>query len=212
MTGGHMKKTAKCSVGDFLVPLGSSIRSAMKRLSEIGEKELFVVDDARRLAGALSDGDIRKWLLHGGSIDASVDKVCNRGPKSVGIDFDLEQVKRLMLELKIESVPVIDGERKVGRILVWDEVFGGGLKAPKSRIRLPIVIMAGGKGTRLDPFTRILPKPLIPIGDKPVIELIMDKFVEYGIQEFFVSLNHKARMVRSYFEDAKRAFRLHYVV
>jgi hypothetical protein len=77
-----MKKKIKDPVKNFLIPLGSSIRSAMKQLSEIGEKELFVVDAQDRLNGALSDGDIRKWLLHGGSIDASVDQVCNRDRSS----------------------------------------------------------------------------------------------------------------------------------
>jgi NDP-sugar pyrophosphorylase family protein len=106
----------------------------------------------------------------------------------------------------------VDEDRKVEHILVWDAVFGNGKKIAKPRLDLPVVIMAGGKGTRLDPFTRILPKPLIPIGDKPIIELIMEKFVEYGIKHFIVSLNHKARMVKSYFEEAKRAFRIQYVI
>lgn len=207
-----MKKRVKNPVKSFLVPLKLTVKAAMKQLSEIGEKELFVVNENDSLVGALSDGDIRKWLLHGGSIDAPVDQVCNRNPKFVEQGYDLEEVKRLILELKIESIPVLGPDRRVERILVWDAVFGNSLKIAKPELKLPVVIMAGGKGTRLDPFTRILPKPLIPIGDKPIIELIMEKFAEYGIKQFFVSLNHKARMVKSYFEEAKQSFRIHYVI
>ena len=134
------KRSAKC----FLIPLGTTVKAAMKRLSEIGEKELFVVDEQDHLAGALSDGDIRKWLLHGGDIDAAVDKVCNKGPKCVEHAYDLEHVKRLMLEHKIESIPVVNADRKVECILVWDEVFGNGAKIVKPRLKLPVVIMAGG--------------------------------------------------------------------
>jgi dTDP-glucose pyrophosphorylase len=207
-----MKKKTKKTFKRFLISAGQTIKVAMNQLSEIGEKELFVVDRAERMAGALSDGDIRKWLIHGGGFDTPVEKVCNKNPKYVEPAYDLEHVKRLMLDLKIEAVPVVNAERKITGVLVWDEVFGSGAKAPRPALKMPIVIMAGGKGTRLDPFTRILPKPLIPIGDKPVIELIMEKFAEYGIREFFVSLNHKARMVKSYFEEANQAFKIHYVI
>ncbi len=195
-----------------MVLLGTSVRLAMKRLSEIGEKELFVVDKEGRLVGALSDGDIRKWLLHGGSIDAPVDHVCNMDPKFVEHGYDLEDVKRLILKLKVESLPVVDKNRKIERVLIWDAVFGNKIGIEKTRLDLPVVIMAGGKGTRLDPFTRILPKPLIPIGDKPIIELIMEKFGEYGIKQFIISLNHKARMVKSYFEEAKQVYKINYVI
>lgn len=207
-----MGKRIKRPVKSFLIPLGSLVKLAMKRMSDIGEKELFVVDEHDHLLGALSDGDIRKWLLHGGGIDAVVDKVCNKNPQCVEREYDLEHVKRLMLDLKIESIPVVNENRKVERVLVWDEVFGNGEKMAKPRLKLSVVIMAGGKGTRLDPFTRILPKPLIPIGDKPIIELIMEKFAEYGIKHFVVSLNHKARMVKSYFEEAQQVFKIHYVI
>ncbi|MEI8012561.1 MAG: nucleotidyltransferase family protein [Candidatus Omnitrophota bacterium] len=206
-----MKSKDNKSAAPFLIPLGITVKTAMKRLSEIGAKELFVVNEQEQLAGALSDGDIRKWLLHGGKLDAVVDKVCNKTPKFVERAYDLEHVKSLMLEHKIESIPVIDGDRKVERILVWDEVFGNAMTIVRPRLKLPVVIMAGGKGTRLDPFTRILPKPLIPIGDKPVIELIMEKFAEYGTRQFLVSLNHKARMVKSYFEEARQIYKIRYV-
>ena len=203
-----MAKDAKM----FLIDEHKTVKQAMSQLSSIGEKELFVVDGEGRLSGVLSDGDIRKWLLRNGGFEASVDQVCNKNPKYVERNYDLLVVKKLMLDFKIEAVPVLTIDRKIEHILVWDEVFGNGVKIQKPELKLSIVIMAGGKGTRLDPFTRILPKPLIPIGDKPIIELIMEKFAECGIKEFFISLNHKAMMVKSYLEEASQAFKIHYVL
>ena len=73
------------------------------------------------------------------------------------------------------------------------------------------MIMAGGKGTRLDPFTKVLPKPLIPVGDKPIIEVIMDKFSEFGIKDFYITINHKGRMIKAYFEDLTLRYKITYI-
>lgn len=184
----------------FLVHRDFTIKQAMKRMTEIGQKILFVVDDKKVLAGALSDGDIRNWILSGGSIKESVEKIYNRKPKFVRVDFKPSEAKKLMLDFLIESVPVVDDDNKVVRVLTW-EIFSGKRPIRSSPLDIQVVIMAGGRGTRLDPFTRILPKALIPIGDKPIIEIIMDRFYEYGIKEFFVTVNHKSKMIKSYFED-----------
>ena len=185
----------------FLIDRNCSVKRAMSQLSDLGEKELFVIDDRGKLIGALSDGDIRKWILKEGSLESPVHDICNKDPKYVREDYGLEQVKSLMLELKIECIPVIGEDRHVKKVLTWDEVFAGKVEKTREHMSVPVVIMAGGKGSRLDPFTRILPKPLIPVGDKPVIELIMDKFGEYRITDFYISVNHKARMIKSYFEE-----------
>ncbi len=195
----------------FLIAKEKTIRDAMSQLSEVGEKELFVVDDDNRLIGSLSDGDIRKWILRGGSLYEKVDQVCNKSPKYVGENYDIARVKQIMLEEKIESIPVINKERTVKDILVWDKVFSGEVKRHREKIDIPVVIMAGGKGSRLDPYTKILPKPLIPIGEKPIIELIMDKFNDFGVKDFFISINHKAKMIKSYFEEANGEYNITYI-
>jgi len=195
----------------FLIIKEKTIRQAMSQLSEVGEKQLFVVDDDNRLIGALSDGDIRKWILKGGNLYKKVDEVCNKFPKYVSENYDIEDVKQIMLEEKIESIPVINKDRIVKDILVWDKVFSGEVKRHREKIDMPVVIMAGGKGSRLDPYTKILPKPLIPIGEKPIIELIMDKFNEFGIKDFFISINHKAKMIKSYFEETNGEYNITYI-
>lgn len=198
-------------VQGFLINQEKTIKQAMKQLSQIGEKELFVVNNDNQLVGALSDGDIRKWILKDGNLDDNVDKAYNTDPKFIFEDYDLENVKKMMIDLKIESVPVVNKEKRILGIFIWDEVFGGRLRKHKNELDIPVVIMAGGKGTRMDPYTRILPKALIPIGEKPIIEVIMDKFSEHGIKDFYVSVNHKSRMIKSYFEEMNGKYNITYI-
>lgn len=195
----------------FLIPESFSIKDAMTRMTQIGLKALFIIDSEGKLLGALGDGDIRKWILRGGSLKESVKKIYTRKPKFVKEGYKVKDVRSLMLKSRVVCVPVVKKNREIIKILTWEDIFSDKAEYLKDKLDMPVVIMAGGKGKRLDPFTRILPKPLIPIGDKPIIEIIMDKFNEYGIEEFFVSVNHKARMIRSYFEDINNTYKIHYI-
>lgn len=184
----------------------------MKQLEENSSKILFAVSATGRLHGSLVDGDIRRWILNGGTIDATVEEVCNTEPFVVAEPYDLEHVKSVMLSRSIVSVPVVDGSRRITDILFWDSVFEPHVsEAPVRSIDASVVIMAGGKGTRLDPFTKILPKPLIPIGDKTVLELIADSFTPHGIDKFYITVNHKAKIIRSYFEELGPDYSIEYV-
>jgi dTDP-glucose pyrophosphorylase len=194
----------------LLIAKDVSVKQAMKCMSEIGQKELFVAENYK-LLGSLSDGDIRKWILAGGELDRKVFEVCNKNPRYVEENYSKEAVKKIMLELLIESVPVVGEDGNIKEILTWDGIFAGKALKHKGKLDLKVVIMAGGKGTRLDPFTKILPKPLIPIGEKPIIEIILDKFGEYGITEFLVSINHKAKMIKSYFEENNGKYHINYI-
>ncbi len=196
---------------NFLINSNRTVKQAMRQLSDIGERQLFVVDDGDILQGALSDGDIRKWILGNGALDGMVEVVANKSPKSVGRDFTIGQVRSLMLDCRIEAVPVLDEHGRVEDVLIWDKVFSGEVPRHRGIIDVPVAIMAGGKGARLDPFTRILPKPLIPIGEKPIIEIIMDKFLEYQVPLFYISIFHKARMIRSYFEEVGGEYKIEFV-
>lgn len=195
----------------FLIPEAFSVKAAMQRMSDIGQKTLFIVDEAGRLIGALSDGDIRRWILSGESLEKHVAQVGNQAPRAVEGTYRVEDVRKLMLEFLIDAVPVIDVDKKVTNVLTWEEIFSEKSKVKKTALGIPVVIMAGGKGTRLDPFTKILPKPLIPIGEKPVIEIIMDKFREHGVDAFHLSVNHKGRMIKSYFEDMGERYKITYI-
>lgn len=201
----------KLATSSFLINKSFSIKQAMKRMSEIGEKVIFVVGSNKRLMGSLSDGDIRKWILSGGSLSESVLHACNMKPRFVKENYRVGDVKKLMLNKLVYCVPVVKNNLKVAKIFTWKEVFSDVATKKKRPLNVHAVVMAGGKGTRLDPFTRVLPKPLIPIGDKPIIEIIMDKFSEYGIKDFFVSISHKSGMIKSYFDETNTKYKIHYI-
>jgi NDP-sugar pyrophosphorylase family protein len=160
----------------------------------------------------LTDGDIRRWILRGGGLDYSVENVCNKNAYFYTAEVAVDKVKRDMLERKITCIPIITEQREVKDFYLWEEVFGDKVHRKKlPTLHIPVVIMAGGQGTRLDPFTRILPKPLIPIGDKTIIEIIIDKFREYQIDHFYISVNHKSKILKSYFDELSPQYSIEYI-
>lgn len=195
----------------FLTNMNISVKEAMKQMDELGEKILFVVDKNRKLLGTLTDGDIRRWILADGDLTESIDRIYNRRPIYVQEDYNIDDVKKIMIEEKIVWIPIVGKNSKILDVLLWDNIFGEKKKATSKDLNMPVVIMGGGRGTRLDPFTRILPKPLIPIGDKPVIELIMDNFIEFGCKDFFLVLGHKSEMIRSYFNNGSNNYRVKFI-
>jgi len=193
----------------ILINETASVKDAMKQLDKTAEKILFVIKDDNILVGSLTDGDIRRWILKEGSLAEKVREVCFKGTYSVNLNYNLEAVKEEILKRKIIFVPVLDDDNRIEEFLIWDKLFDGKIKRKtKGKFDIPVVIMAGGKGTRLDPLTRILPKPLIPIGDKSILELIIEKFTDYQVDHFYISIHHKAKIIKSYFEELQPEYSL----
>lgn len=200
------------SVQPFLVPHSHTIREAMERLEKTEEKIVFVVDAESRLIGSLTDGDIRRWILSDGDLKAQVFRICNPTPYVVAEGFRTEEVRAEMLNGNLGCVPVVNASREIVRLLFWKEIFQGEVAIkPKRRLNLPVVIMAGGQGSRLAPFTSVLPKPLIPVGDRTVIEIIIDQFLPYGLDCFFLSLNYKSKILKSFFEELAPSYSVAYL-
>ena len=194
------------------IPPDNSLRQAMRQLEETEKKILFVIDEWERLAGTITDGDIRRWILSDGNIGDTVESACNKTPLTISDVFDMDEVKKLMIERKINCIPVVTKDQYIIDVLFWDRVFRDTPEVKqKSKLDIPVVIMAGGKGTRLDPFTKILPKPLIPIGDKSVLEVIIESFLDYEVDQFYLSVNHKAKIIKSYFEELNPPYSLEYI-
>ena len=203
----------KKEISSFLINPGISLKTGMKKLDASHSKVLFLADDEGRLLGALTDGDVRRWILKGGDLDADVSKVCYANPYLVYDGYDVEDVKKEVLKEKYSAVPVIDSNRKINDIIFWDELFEENVddEFEGKPLEIPVVIMAGGQGTRLEPFTKILPKPLIPIGDKTIIEIIIDKFLKYKVNHFYITVNHKAGIIKSYFEDLAPTYKIDFI-
>jgi dTDP-glucose pyrophosphorylase len=197
----------------FLVDREVPLKTAMQRLEETEERILFVCEPDGTLFGSLTDGDIRRWILAEGSLGDPVARVCNRHPFTMMPGYTLEEVRREMLERNIACVPVLSSERRIVELLFWGEVFReqAQIRPPQRQIDVPVVIMAGGKGTRLEPFTRVLPKPLIPVNDKTIIELIIESFTDFGIRDFLITVNHKAKVIKAFFEDLEVPYRVRFL-
>lgn len=196
----------------ILINKSASVKDAMKQLDKTAEKILFVIEDNNKLIGSLTDGDIRRWILKDGDLSSDVMDVCFKGTYYIETKYDLEKVKGEIFKRKIVYVPIVNENKEIVEFLIWDKLFDGKIvRKTKNKLDTAVIIMAGGKGTRLDPFTRILPKPLIPIGDKSILEIIIEKFTDYAIDYFYVSINHKAKIIKSYFEELNPEYKINYL-
>ena len=201
------------NVKPFLVPLSHSIRQAMELLEKTEEKIIFVVDDKLRMIGSVTDGDIRRWILSNGDLKAQVERICNRNPYVAAEGYTPEQVRMEMLNGNFSCVPVLGPTGQIESLLFWKELFQDAIPIkPKRRLHLEVVIMAGGQGTRLAPFTQVLPKPLIPVGDRTVIEIIIEQFLPYGLDQFHLSVNYKSKILKSFFEELAPKYSVEYLM
>lgn len=187
-----------------------TIVDAMEKIDANSQGIIFIVNKNNELTGSLTDGDIRRWIMKSGSITASVKQAMNNVPKSVKIGNEMNATK-IMLEKSITAIPIIDDDRKIVDIYFSADVKD--FHETKGDLSgVPVVIMAGGKGTRLYPYTKILPKPLIPIGDTPIVERIISYYTDFGIMNFYMTVNYKKGMIRSYFDELSTKFTIKYVV
>ena len=175
-----------------------TIRQAMKKLSQSGEKCLVIVDEKNTLLGTLSDGDLRKAILNGSEMSDSIQQIYQSNP-TVLIDgeYEKEDVKKIFTQQRFDLIPVVNNRGELINIILWDEILKNGKKDQKEKLNVPVVIMAGGKGTRLEPFTNILPKSLIPINEKPIIEHIIERFTNVGCSDFHLTVNYKGKILKA---------------
>ncbi len=194
----------KAKLRDLLIYSDTTLKESMQRLNQTSEKILFVADDNDRLLGTVTDGDIRRGLINGLNFNDNIENVMFGNFAFISYDEanKKKKAKTLMLEKVIEQIPILDKNMRVIDVILWTDIFGEE-KALESKLFFtnPVVIMAGGKGTRLDPFTKILPKPLIPIGEKPIIEIIMEKFYKQGFQNFIFTLNYKKEYIKMFLRE-----------
>ena len=187
----------------FLAP-DATVLEALRKLDETGQRILFIAPEGR-LQAALTDGDIRKFFLRGGTPDQTVDRAANYHPLSLPI-AERGRAREVLQAHRIDALPILDK-----RGVITDIVFAYKLDVDnRKRVDIPVVMMAGGLGTRLYPYTKILPKPLIPVGEQPIAELIIDRFRDFGCHDFTMIVNYKRGMIKSYFTDLEKDYTVHF--
>jgi dTDP-glucose pyrophosphorylase len=172
------------------------------------------VDSKNKLQGTVTDGDIRRGLINGLGFGGKIKDVMYRNYRFIPQnESDIsEKARYIMLEQKIEQIPVLDGNKTIIDVILWTDIFGRRESAQQRQFFLtPVVIMAGGKGTRLDPLTKILPKPLIPVNERPIIEVIMEKFYRYGFNNFIFTLNYKKEYIKMFLKENEFPYNLNWV-
>ena len=194
----------------LIIGAQDSILSALKQMDSINKK-LLVVYSENKFKGLLSIGDIQRAIISNIPLDIAVSHIIRKNITIAHIDQSEKEIKELMLKYRMEFCPVIDYSGNMVRLIMWEELFQNEAPLSSEKFDLPIVIMAGGQGTRLKPLTNIIPKPLIPIGEKTFMEDIMDRFVKCGSNNFYVSVNYKADVIKHYFSTLRdSSYRINY--
>lgn len=200
---------SKKELNVFLGKETMTIAEAMAMIDKNAKGILFVVNKDGILKGCLTDGDIRRWLIKTGNLNANISEAMNKNPKKVLLT-ERKHALGYMKEKQIEAVPLVDTQNVVTDI-VFDTDVEESTNKSEELSDVPVIIMAGGKGTRLYPYTKILPKPLIPIGDVPILERIINRFCDFGVNDYYMTVNYKKGMIKSYFADLEPEYSITYV-
>lgn len=181
-----------------LLPVDSTIQQAILNLNQAAIKIVLVVNSVGRLEGTISDGDIRRGLLRGVNLNSLITSVIRRNPLVVPPELGRDLVMQLMVANKIQQIPVVDALHHVVGLHLWDDIT-----EPINRLN-PMVIMAGGKGTRLRPHTETCPKPMLPVAGKPMLEHIIARAKTEGFSRFVLAIHYLGHMIEDYFGNGDR--------
>ncbi|WP_348982317.1 sugar phosphate nucleotidyltransferase [Desulfosporosinus sp. FKB] len=181
-----------------------SVREAMKQIDVTARQILLVVKN-NILKAIITDGDVRRHLLRGGKLEDKVKDIANYNPRYIH-EKDKDNYREYMKKWSILSLPVVNERLEIQSIVFLNDYEIG----RNHSVGAPVVIMAGGLGTRLYPYTKILPKPLIPIGELPITEHIINRFMEFECNEFHLIVNHKKNMIKAYFSEIEKVYKLEF--
>lgn len=174
------------------------------------DKKLLIVLDEDKYYGLLSIGDIQRAIIQNKSVQSPVKEILREKVKIAGPEDSFASIRQMMFDFRMELCPVVNAQNEIIQVYFWEDIFQESEAQPGKFFRLPVVIMAGGKGSRLKPLTNVLPKPLIPIGEKSIIENIFSRFNRYGCNQFYVSVNYKADFIEYYIQNQQLPYEIEF--
>jgi dTDP-glucose pyrophosphorylase len=176
----------------------ATLREALEAITKNGRQAVLVVEADGRLAGMVTDGDVRRALLRGVPLDGTVADIMNPTPVTAGPGRGRSAAVELMLARGIRHLPIVDAGRHLVDVLFLEEQM---VPLP---LPVPAVIMAGGEGRRLRPLTEGTPKPLIAVGGKPLVEIMIERLRQCGVADIMIAVHHKSEMIRERLGDGAR--------
>jgi len=190
-----------------IVDTKRTIIQTMKMMDDRRTKSLLAFDKDH-FVGMITNGDLQRAIISNKPFDTAIGSIVdNINKKYAHTNDDEEHLKSWMLEVRAEMMPVLDSDEQLVDVIFWDEILSETpIEDNRAKIDLPVVIMAGGKGTRLKPITNVIPKPLVPVGDKTILEEIMDQFEGIGCKKFYMSVNYKSDMMRFYLDQLEHHY------
>jgi len=186
-----------------------TLLEALKQMDAL-DKKLLIIIDKNKFSGLISVGDIQRAIIQNIPLETSIIKIIRQQFRIAKPEDPIEKVKQLMLKYRMEFCPVVNDNNEILKIYFWEDLFQQKGTLPARQFDLPVVIMAGGMGARLKPLTNVLPKPLIPIGEKTMLEEIIDRFANYGCKNFFISVNYKADLIEYYLTNVTLPYHLEF--
>lgn len=195
----------------LIIDFKDTIIHALKRMDEVGRKMLLIFKDDTFFS-ILTIGDLQRAIIANKDLKSSVGGVVDKSTKIYCKPSDtIDEIKSKMQEIRAEMMPIVDDIGNLVNIYFWGDFFPEEQRDfVRFKLNLPVVIMAGGFGTRLKPLTNVFPKPLIPIGEKTILEVILDQFEKVGCEKFYLSVNYKDEMIRYYMSNLKHKYDILY--
>lgn len=194
-------------VKQYMVKPDMSVREAVNYIDIETKKIICIVDNDEKLLGIFTSGDMRRYALKSGDMSRKISEVMNCKPI---VFSSIEEADNAKKHCSLVAYPVIDKDRVLKQI-IFPDTKSNKFVISKELEKVPLIIMAGGRGTRLYPYTKVLPKALIPIGDYTISERIINNFVKYGCKEVHFILNYKAGMIKAYFNELEKDYSVDYV-
>ncbi len=185
-------------VEKVLIGPEATIRDAVARIDAGAVQVAIVVDAGRRLLGLVTDGDVRRGLLAGRGLDEPVTRIMNARPCTLPAGVSRDEVLRVMRARTIHQIPLVDDAGRLAGLRVLDELLGEPARDNR------VVLLAGGRGRRLMPLTDTVPKPLLPVGDRPILQRLVESCRDHGFTRIALAVNYRADMVRAHFGDGAR--------